>query len=240
MQWLQAITENRMPRLVQGAHESPENGLCAMEMVAFMECLPHTDKPECTCPVLTGFTIATNDMLSDEERQKLLPILPELVDTVVNTKLMRERERFICDTAMRDFEYNYKRRSFEMDYERDRFRGCHYGSRQQQDIQELLSHGVIGAVKVMFMIHPPWHVADILIGMLRSAIRIGQPKPKSEFKKPARVKELVTVTYLPQAQRKATLFNPTHQTHVKTDWMIPHGMSVIDPKKAFMAIDCVA
>ena len=76
MNWLETIDKLQLPPLQGGAHDSPAEGVCAMEMVAFIERLPHSDKPECTCPVIASFVRGANDLLSAAERQKLLPILP--------------------------------------------------------------------------------------------------------------------------------------------------------------------
>src|SRR5690348_11325241 len=82
------IVEDRLPaletiHLSSGAHESFEAGVCAMEMVAYLAGEPHSDAPECACPVLTSFMVAWNDGLpSDAERDRLLkPFLPRLIGT---------------------------------------------------------------------------------------------------------------------------------------------------------------
>jgi hypothetical protein len=77
--WMNGLT---LPPLLSGAHDSPDKGVCAMELVAFIERLPHSDSPECTCPVIAAFVRGFNDMMNDHERQQLLPYLPRLVGTV--------------------------------------------------------------------------------------------------------------------------------------------------------------
>jgi len=88
MNWLNFIED--LPPLKKGVHSDPSSGLCAMEMVAFMERLPHSDHPECTCPVIASFVRRANDSLNNEDRDKLLPLLPELVGTVSKA---HEKER---------------------------------------------------------------------------------------------------------------------------------------------------
>lgn len=226
MNWLNAIKKMKLPPLVQGSHGDPKHGLCAMEMVAFMECLPHTDQPECTCQTIRGFVICINDTLDDKERQKLLPVLPELVDTVVPEGKMFEREKFIMDTAKRNFDWHFRG---QHDYERDRFRGMHHGSALMEEAHRFLGEGIPGAVKLMMQVVPPWHLADVLISMLRGALDIGRPQTKTEFKKPARVKELAKVTYLPQEKMMAQ----------KAMMKIPYDIAIVKDKQ-FFAIDCVA
>ncbi len=198
MNWIEAINELKLPPLVNGTHSGgPEHGLCAMEMVAFMERLVHTDRPECTCRVIREFVMCTNDILDDKERQKLLPVLPELVDTVVDPRSMREREQLIMRIAQRDLQHT--RGSYERDYERDRMRlqNPTYFDRGYHSMEEIhnLLGTVGGAVQLMAKIHAPWHLADILIGVLREALKVGATKPKTQFKEPERVKELAEITY---------------------------------------------
>lgn len=80
--WLQAISELQLPPLRVGKHDTAAVGLCAMEMVAFMERLPHSDSPACTCPVIAAYVRSLNDRLPDLQRPRLLPYLPRLVGTV--------------------------------------------------------------------------------------------------------------------------------------------------------------
>jgi hypothetical protein len=76
--------------LKDGPHRSPDEGVCAMEAVAWLEGLPHSDKPACTCPVIGAFVRSLNDYLNTETRQLLVPYLPRLVGTVSQA---HERER---------------------------------------------------------------------------------------------------------------------------------------------------
>ena len=82
MNWLDDLKTLKLPPLLKGKHKSPEDGLCAMEMVAFMERLPHSDAPECTCLLLSEYVVKINDVCSDSDREKLKPYLPRLVGTV--------------------------------------------------------------------------------------------------------------------------------------------------------------
>lgn len=64
-----------------GAHSSFEDGHCLMEAVAFVAGEPHTDHPACASPLLGEFGRALNDVLDDESRQQLVPLVPRLVGT---------------------------------------------------------------------------------------------------------------------------------------------------------------
>lgn len=98
--WKNYITQ--LPQLESGAHQEGAGSLCAMEMVAYMERLPHSDAPECTCPVLASYVRTLNDNMNDEQRQKLLPILPMLVGTV-NDDLVVQRAEFFAQAAQERF-----------------------------------------------------------------------------------------------------------------------------------------
>jgi hypothetical protein len=58
-----------------------EEGVCAMEMVAFLAGEEHTDHPACTSPVIAAFLRSWNDALDDGDRQRLKPWLPRVIDT---------------------------------------------------------------------------------------------------------------------------------------------------------------
>lgn len=79
-------------RLSKGGHTSPETGMCAMEMVAWLEGLPHSDAPECTCPVIAAYVRELNDGMTNDDRQKLIPYLPRLVGTVSSEHEMERAE----------------------------------------------------------------------------------------------------------------------------------------------------
>ncbi len=67
--------------LGKGSHSSYESGHCAMEVVAWLAGLGHTDAPECASPVLQTYVISLNDTWGDVDRQRLVPYLPRVVGT---------------------------------------------------------------------------------------------------------------------------------------------------------------
>ena len=70
--------------LKKGNHQSPEAGMCVMEAVAYVAGEPHSDHPQCACPVITKFLINWNDALeTDEDRVRLLR---DLVPMIVGTR----------------------------------------------------------------------------------------------------------------------------------------------------------
>lgn len=78
------IARNLPPkfRLAHGEHSAfTEEGVCAMEAVAYLAGEEHSARPQCASPVLTVFCFRLNDQWKDDERQKLLAILPRLIGT---------------------------------------------------------------------------------------------------------------------------------------------------------------
>lgn len=55
-----------------GSHMTREKGMCIMEAVAYVAGEPHSDMPECACPVLSKLFQGLNDYSLDESRGKLL------------------------------------------------------------------------------------------------------------------------------------------------------------------------
>ncbi len=67
--------------LAAGGHESRSDGLCLMEAVAWFANEPHSDHPQCTCPVLAQYGRGLNDILPVDKRQRLVPMIPLCVGT---------------------------------------------------------------------------------------------------------------------------------------------------------------
>ena len=82
-----SIQEDRLSilndlQLKGGSHSNPEEGMCAMEAVAYIAGEPHSDHPECVSPVIAAFMRTWNDGLGDEDRDRLLkPYLTKVIGT---------------------------------------------------------------------------------------------------------------------------------------------------------------
>jgi hypothetical protein len=89
--------------LRSGAHRTAEQGMCAMEAVAWLKGEPFSDRPQCTCPVIAAFVRRWNDRLpSDNERTRLLgPLLASLLDTRGSLALARRRAFVAADWCVR-------------------------------------------------------------------------------------------------------------------------------------------
>src|SRR5689334_16922986 len=88
--------------LAKGGHADRSNGLCAMEVVALLANLPHSDMPECTDRVIGRFVQCLNDQMSDADRQMLVPYLPKLIGTRGSYALSVKRAFIAADFAVRD------------------------------------------------------------------------------------------------------------------------------------------
>jgi hypothetical protein len=86
--------------IAEGAHADRSNGLCSMELVAWLAGAPHSDHPPCVSPVLGAFVRRLNDDWGADDRQRLKPILPLLIGTA-DDGLDEERGWMIADWLVR-------------------------------------------------------------------------------------------------------------------------------------------
>lgn len=88
--------------LQRGAHPTRGDGMCAMEMVAWLAGEPHSDEPTCSCPVLAAFVRACNDAMSDAARNTYLrPLVPRLVNSRGSAATERHRGLVVVDALVR-------------------------------------------------------------------------------------------------------------------------------------------
>ena len=89
--------------LGSGSHSTREEGVCAMEAVAWLAGEPHSDEPECTSPVIAAFLRSWNDALpTDEDRQRLLlPLLPLVIGTRADDATDLRRSYIALDWLVR-------------------------------------------------------------------------------------------------------------------------------------------
>jgi hypothetical protein len=64
-----------------GRHRRPQDGVCTMELVAWMSGERHTDHPLSVSPVIAAFTRSFNDALGDVHRQRLGALAPRMIET---------------------------------------------------------------------------------------------------------------------------------------------------------------
>jgi len=85
-----------------GGHASPEEGMCAMELVAFLDGQAHTDRPRCTSFAIADFVRHINDNMPEDLRQGLLPYLPRLVGTA-SEELEPARDQYFAWQTIKVF-----------------------------------------------------------------------------------------------------------------------------------------
>jgi len=68
-----------VPVLSHGRHRSPRRGACFMEFASYLAGEKWSDHPSCTHPLLAQLARHVNDVLSDGDRQLLVPLIPEVV-----------------------------------------------------------------------------------------------------------------------------------------------------------------
>jgi len=72
-----------LPILGQGKHRDPSRGACFMEYTSLLAGEAFSDSPRCVDPELAAVLRGANDMLSDEERPALVPLLGRAIGLVV-------------------------------------------------------------------------------------------------------------------------------------------------------------
>lgn len=95
--------------LKYGSHRTRGEGMCLLEAVAFLADEPHSDAPECACPVLSAYGRNLNDVMGkgpqgDALRTKYLAdIALMLVGTRSTREVERRRAYLLADRAVRVF-----------------------------------------------------------------------------------------------------------------------------------------
>lgn len=72
-------TPDIVPLLGRGRHRSMRKGACFMEMASYLAGEKWSDHPTCTHPLLAELARDVNDSVSDAARQKLAPMIPDVV-----------------------------------------------------------------------------------------------------------------------------------------------------------------
>src|SRR6185503_3022510 len=68
-----------IPVLSRGKHRNPRRGACFMEMASFLAGERWSDHPACTHPLLAHLAILVNDIVTDEGRTRLIPLVPSVI-----------------------------------------------------------------------------------------------------------------------------------------------------------------
>jgi hypothetical protein len=81
--------------LGKGRHKSAANGMGTMEAVAWLAGERHSDRPDCTCPVIAAYVRRISDLASDEQRQQLRTFLPRLIGSRSKKHLLPRTEYLV-------------------------------------------------------------------------------------------------------------------------------------------------
>ncbi|HZC70348.1 MAG TPA: hypothetical protein VE442_06625 [Jatrophihabitans sp.] len=73
------IEMDALPILSRGKHRSPKHGACFMEFASYLAGERWTDHPQCTQPLLASLARQVNDHVSDDARQKLVELVPDVI-----------------------------------------------------------------------------------------------------------------------------------------------------------------
>lgn len=92
-----------MPVLSKGAHKTPKDGACIMEMVSYVSGDEWTDMPACTDPLIAKIAQIVNDSLSNKDRHLILPYFDRLFNTRFDQNTQQEWHRFVA--ARRGLKY---------------------------------------------------------------------------------------------------------------------------------------
>lgn len=82
-----------LPTLTAGAHDAEAGEACVMEYVSVLAGEPWSDRPECTHPLLAHEARVANDLSSDADRHRLVPLVGRLFGTGDDSVELRARLR---------------------------------------------------------------------------------------------------------------------------------------------------
>lgn len=88
-----------------GAHKTREDGMCAMEAVAWLAGEPHSEFPACASQSVTAAMIELNDMIPDDNirNAQLKPLLSRIIGTRSTPDVEIRRGFIAADFAVRVF-----------------------------------------------------------------------------------------------------------------------------------------
>jgi hypothetical protein len=86
-------------RLSAGAHSSPGEGICVVELSSMIAGEEFSDRPLCVCPVIGAFLRGWNDRASHAERQLLAPYAARIVGSRADPRVTRKRREMCLQWA---------------------------------------------------------------------------------------------------------------------------------------------
>jgi hypothetical protein len=104
MREIAVLPDGRRVRLSPGAHASPGEGVCVVEMASLIAGEEFGDRPRCVCPVIGAFLRGLNDRAPHAERQRLVPYASRIVGSRGDRSLTRRRREMCLAWAGADLE----------------------------------------------------------------------------------------------------------------------------------------
>jgi hypothetical protein len=93
----------RSLKLEAGGHSKPEQGMCLLEAIAYIQDQPFSDHPQCVSPVIGAFGRSWNDSLDDAGRQRLKAFIPDMIGTATTSADETTRAWLATDWLVRTF-----------------------------------------------------------------------------------------------------------------------------------------
>ena len=89
--------------LAHGSHPDRSNGLCVMEVAAWLAGRKHSDHPPCVSNVIGSFLRSWNDSLDDMDRQMLKPYAWKVLNTATSKADEETRAWLATDWLVREY-----------------------------------------------------------------------------------------------------------------------------------------
>jgi hypothetical protein len=89
--------------LGEGAHESFEHGVCALELSSYLAGEKFSDHPKCVSPVIATYIRELNDSWNDETRQLLKPYIVKILNTAGADSIELRRSQLAIDWIVRTY-----------------------------------------------------------------------------------------------------------------------------------------
>jgi hypothetical protein len=88
-----------VPVLSRGKHRNARKGACFMEFAAYLAGERWSDHPSCTHPLLSELARQVNDCTSDEQRSRLVPLIPSVIGLTSDDVLVDVRVALLAARA---------------------------------------------------------------------------------------------------------------------------------------------
>jgi hypothetical protein len=88
-----------VPILSRGKHRTPRKGACFMEMASYLAGERWSDHPGCTHPLLASVARLVNDLTSDDNRRRLVALIPDVIGLTTSDPRADVRIALRCATT---------------------------------------------------------------------------------------------------------------------------------------------